>query len=294
MNRSLRTPREYNERSSAAAHAAVARAICGPILLRICAAAWLLGSALGCELKNLDYLSAGTAGAGSGGGSTADAGSGNASGGGGSGARVCEVNGKMPPPPCNRATLIDDMEDGDGTICAVGGRAGLWEAYSDGTGIQTPSSGLIRGGEDMPECRGFSSRALHVQGIGFTSWGMGVDLNLADHTAYSVTGYVGLRFWAKSTTDTLTHVRANVATLETLDASFGGVCAPTQRACNDHFGVDLVISGSWVLYDITFKNMTQAGWGVAASWNSASAMQVHWVFKDSDFDVWIDDVEFIT
>ncbi len=206
------------------------------------------------------------------------------------GHRVCTVNGNQPPTPCGHETLVDDMEDGDGKICELQGRAGQWEAYSDGTGKQSPSSGAIRSMQDLPECRGFSSRALRVQGVGFTSWGMGVDLNLANHAPFDYKKLIGLRFWAKSNTDTLTHVRVEVATPETLDASFGGACVPGSKACNDHYGVNMVVSGSWVLYDVTFDSLKQEGWGIAAPWSPGKAIQIHWVFKDPDFDVWIDDV----
>lgn len=270
----------YNRKTSDAGRRLLASSLSR--LYRICTCTLVLGSVTCCEFKNLDYLSAGGASS-----SPVDSSTSPDSGG-----RVCMVGDTAPPPPCGHATLIDDMEDGNGSICETSGRSGPWEAYSDGTGTQSPASGAIRAMQDLPECRGFSSRALHVQGLRFTSWGMGVDLNLANHVRYDVSGQVGLRFWAKSNTDTLASVRVEVATAETLDASFGGTCVPTAQACNDHFGTNLVISGAWVLYDVTFADLTQEGWGVSGTWNAQNAIQVHWIFKDSDFDVWIDDVEF--
>ena len=38
-----------------------------------------------------------------------------------------------PPPACANPLIIDDIEDGDGSICGTAGRNGAWFTVGDGT-----------------------------------------------------------------------------------------------------------------------------------------------------------------
>src|SRR5262245_17096935 len=69
--------------------------------------------------------------------------------------------------------LIDDMEDGDGSIVTASGRIGAWYSYNDAstTGMQKPQAMtpfmMETGGRDG---KGF---AAATSGAGFTVWGAG-------------------------------------------------------------------------------------------------------------------------
>jgi len=83
---------------------------------------------------------------------------------------ICDDKNLAEPP-------IDDMEDGDGFICALNGWNGHWYTAGDGTSADLiPTSGfeptLIADGK-----RDTSRYAAHFAGSGFTYWGalMGFD-----------------------------------------------------------------------------------------------------------------------
>jgi hypothetical protein len=197
--------------------------------------------------------------------------------------------------------LIDDMNDGDGSILATSGRVGAWYTYNDATpmAMQKPEAmtpfTMQAGGRDG------TGYAAATSGSGFTLWGAGMGFNLHDpgdgmngsaKVTYDASAYTGLAFWAKAGPGSVTSLRVNVSDKNTDPA--GSVCAPADK-CNDHFGKDVHLTDAWAFYTMTFDELLQLGWG-----QSFSALDVAHLYavqfqvaKGVTFDIWLDDVAFL-
>jgi len=198
--------------------------------------------------------------------------------------------------------MIDDMDDGDGSILATAGRIGAWYTYNDATatGMQKPVAmtpfTMESGGRDG---KGY---AAATSGSGFTVWGAGMGFNLHDpgdgmngsaKITYDASAYSGIAFWAKAGPGSVSSLRVNVSDKNTDPA--GAVCAPADK-CNDHFGKDIRLTEAWTLYTMAFSDLLQLGWGQpSASLDVAHLYAVQFqVAKGVTFDVWLDDVAFLS
>jgi hypothetical protein len=199
-----------------------------------------------------------------------------------------ETNGALEP-------LIDDMEDGDGSICATNGRGGTWYMYSDATSTDLTPKGPFKPTLIDDGKRGTSRYAAHLAGSGFTLFGaaMGFNLNeqdLATRT-YDASTVFGIKFWMKSTAP----VRVVVTTPETIQPSIGGQCADSATAmnCDNYFGFLITApSAGWVEYEVPFSALRQRPGGSAA-WNPRNLIGVEFqVPTTAAFDVWVDDIRF--
>jgi hypothetical protein len=198
--------------------------------------------------------------------------------------------------------MIDDMEDGDGSILPAGGRVGAWYTYNDATptGMQKPlaMSPFVM----TPGGRTATGYAAETSGSGFTVWGAGMGFNLDDpgdgmngsaKVTYNASAYSGIAFWAKAGAGAAPALRVNVSDKNTDPA--GGVCMPADK-CNDHFGKDIRLTEEWALYTMNFADLLQLGWGQpSAALDVAHLYAVQFqVAKGVTFDVWLDDVAFLT
>jgi hypothetical protein len=192
------------------------------------------------------------------------------------------------PKPCADPLMIDDMEDGDGLICASEGRHGGWFGFGDGSdGHQTLTlNAPIEGG------RGASRKAVHFNGGGFTSWGaiLGTDFNNAgiSRDVYAAQSAGGLTFWMKSTAP----VTAQLLLPATVLVADGGVCTATND-CNNHFGFKIAAPDSgWKQYQVPFTALRQ--WpGGTATWDPTQLLGLQFLVDAGvDFDIWVDDIAF--
>jgi hypothetical protein len=192
------------------------------------------------------------------------------------------------------------MEDGNGEICPSAGRTGSWVAFHDGTGTLSLPHGPVAATSVIPGCRGRSRRALHFKGQAFREWGAGVAARLGRKggTAFDLSGFRGIRFWARAESPVL--LRVSVATRDTLDASYGGDCsAPPGRVCDDHYAACRTVGREWVNYTVRFDTLEQGGWGVKAGFDLTRVTELHFIVPrpeqapEVSFDVWLDDVALV-
>jgi hypothetical protein len=208
------------------------------------------------------------------------------------GAIVPMVTSTCGAPPQGAAAdkLIDDMEDGDGKVSAVGGRSGDWFTYHDATaGTQIPA----QGGVVTPETsdRAGSTKAIHTSGSGFSDWGAGLGVALHASCPYDGSAYAGIAFYAKGPGP----LTIKVKTAATTPVGEGGSCTAT---CYDHFKKDLALTGSWSRYEIAWTDLAQAGWGTPAAFSPAALIGVNFEIVTTpgmpvSFDFWIDDLSFL-
>jgi hypothetical protein len=241
-------------------------------------------------------------------GSGATTGSPNAATGAASGSvSVASTDASASPEPCpTPSTLIDDMENGLGSIAPICGRTGYWYTYNDMTAgaLQTPAAGKPFTDSAIVPPRttddgGTSSMAARTTGSGFTAYGAGMGFDLDDpgagaakHT-YDASSYSGVTFWAMGSAGG--SVRFNVPDKAT-DPS-GGICMGSTGTdqCNDHHGHALMLTTTWAQFTFTWAQLTQQGFGYAEATLDTSnlvGMQFQVAAPTGSFDVWIDDIAF--
>ena len=215
---------------------------------------------------------------------------------------VFDISHGTPRPLCADPLLIDDLEDGDGSICPTNGRSGGWFAVGDDTlsAELTPSSDVFGPSLIEEGPRGNSRYAIRLRGSGFTAWGavFGVGFGAssapgvaATPSSYDASAVNGIRFWMRSTTP----VTVNIPTTETIPIGSGGECvdAADEDNCYNDFGFSITApSRDWVQYEVPFNALGQRPGG-SALWNPRHVMNVQFnVPANVEFDVSIDDLSF--
>jgi hypothetical protein len=198
------------------------------------------------------------------------------------------------------ASVIDNMEDGDGSIHNDAGRVGAWYTYNDATatGTQTPVVMAPFTMTAISPPRDGSGFAASTKGSGFDTWGagFGFDLNnsggtTAKKSPYDASKYTGVSFWAKIGAGSVGAIRFNIGDKNT--SPDGGVCATGK--CDDDFGKNLTLTESWQKFDITFAEMKQVGWSMVAlkSIETTALYSVHFqAGAKAKFEIWVDDIAF--
>jgi hypothetical protein len=207
------------------------------------------------------------------------------------------------PLPMNGDDVIANFEDGTGAVLQVGGRGGGFYMFNDGTGMQTPPTGMLPPAAKTDRCG--STYALCMSGKGFMTWGAGMGTDFAPTTGgmgmgmkqtYDASAYKGIAFWAKSNT---TNASVRIGFKDKNTAPEGGVCdammSSGATACNDDWGKALTFTNSWQPFTVMFSDLTQAGWGKAATAFEVKAVYSvqYQVSQGVDFDLCIDDVFFV-
>lgn len=193
--------------------------------------------------------------------------------------------------------LVDGFEDEDLTLEQTDGRGGVWYLVGDGTvGTVGPDPLACSPNSGAPADLG--GYAMHITATGFTGSGSILGADLRDKKkVYDASRFTGIRFWAKVGTGKNTKHRVQLADATTDKA--GGKCDPAATAvaaekCDDHFGYAATFTTSWAQYSITFKQMTQLGWGKAGTaLDKAALYGVQFTAKPKlDVDLWLDQIEF--
>ena len=195
---------------------------------------------------------------------------------------------------CGADGLIDDVEDGSSQVKVVAGRSGYWYTYKDQVGTTViPAAGgqfdMSRGGVNGSK---FAANLRARVGRGEIVFG-GMGLNLVDpKSPYDASKYKGVAFWAKKGPNGSGRVRFKIPDTSTDEA--GGVC----RDCSNDFGVDIELGEFWQHFAFPWRRLKQLpGWGAprprAIKPNRIFGLQWQVNQQGADFDIWVDDVEFI-
>ncbi len=194
---------------------------------------------------------------------------------------------------------IDDFEDGDNAILAIGMRKGFWYTYNDGTAVQVPTTSTAMPFKAMAAGHiATSTKAAETSGPKFMTWGagLGVDFNNtpAQSCPYDGTAYAGIKFWAKTSAafKAMVQIPATTAKMSTGDSA---TCVSTTM-CNDHYYLPVPITAAWTQFTITFADSTtfkQEGWGVKATFDKAHLLGMQFQVKEAvAFDIVLDDLTF--
>ena len=190
---------------------------------------------------------------------------------------------------------IEDFDDGDRFVTGDN-LDGSWYAYDDGTGGDlspdnnnwyTTPGGLEPGGE-----------ALHVQGGGYTNWGIGVAFSLSAsgnrRCRYDATYWDGISFWAKGNVSAFT---VGAAELDVLPVSEGGRCE-SSCCCYGSHRTEIDLDACWRRYAFRFDELTPPDWGIyPGPLDVDELMDIDFYVypnttPDNRFDFWLDDIAF--
>lgn len=193
------------------------------------------------------------------------------------------------PRACGPNALIEDMEDGDSRILVREGRGGYWYTSVDAEGsvLLEPARQFKMGAPG----RAGSQYAAHMRGTMapagysvYASMGLGI---AEPKGPYDASRYTGIAFWAKGPA----HIRFKIPDAYTSPG--GGYC----KDCYNDFGIELALTPEWERYTIPFEWLAQQpGWGDPRAEIAAEGLyEIQWQFgsRGREFDVWVDDIEFI-
>lgn len=218
---------------------------------------------------------------------------------------ACIMPGKTPDlgdkvlGSCGDEGLIDDGEDGNNQSKPTGGRGGYWYTFKDSSSPQTtvtPEAGseggsfaMTRGGYNGSK---YAANAKGHVGEGAVVYGA-LGLNFVDPLGpYDASAYKGIAFWAKKGPDSHGRVRLKVPDVSTHEA--GGVCSD----CFNDFGADLILTDSWQYFAFPWRKLRQMpDWGAPRPHmiKPGKLFGIQWQVNHpgADFDIWIDDLEFL-
>jgi len=198
---------------------------------------------------------------------------------------------------CGAEGLIDDCEDNNNQGKVVGGRGGYWYTFADEVGTTvTPEAGA-KGGTFTMSPGGvngskYAANARGHVGHGHIVFGA-LGLNLVDpKNPYDASQYLGIAFWAKKGPGSYGKVRFKVPDIKT-DGD-GGICTE----CFNDFGADITLTESWQHFVFPFRKLRQLpDWGSPKPHfiDKSKLFGLQWQVNQpgADFDIWIDDVEFV-
>jgi hypothetical protein len=204
------------------------------------------------------------------------------------GAAVKTCSGAVVPAPDG---LLDDFEDGNSQLTVAPGRDGYWWTHHD------PNGSTLAPEKFVPDDGGAggSKKALHVHGTTATeqgAYGSSIGVNLASKGLYDGSAYAGLSFKAKVGPSATRNVRVKIGDVNTHGQL--GTC----KSCWNHFGKDIQLGTEWQEYRVMFSEAQQAqGWGDPRppSLTPSELASIDWTIgPGATFDLWIDDVQFVT
>ncbi|HET7543025.1 MAG TPA: hypothetical protein VFK05_24295 [Polyangiaceae bacterium] len=197
----------------------------------------------------------------------------------------CQADAVIPT-----ADMIDDFEDGDLSLPvnpALGGRAGSWFAFGDGTGTDSQEVVAI-------ERAANSVHGLHATGEGFMNWGSGFGVDLsnsgsgqATKVPYDASAYAGVTFWARAKTPTqVTILLPDVDT-----DSAGKICT----TCEHHYYATVALTTTWQRFTIDFAGLAAEPGTVPSPTGFKPSQVFTLMFRfvaGANYDVYLDDVAF--
>ncbi len=202
--------------------------------------------------------------------------------------------------------LIDNLEDGNGVICGLGGRDGTWFVGSDGTSSDlTPAAGSPVSPTRIPGGRDGSQYAIRLAGSGFTDWGAQMNVSLNDGAPYDASAATGLRFWMKGNA---AHVTVSMETTATLPTTAGGTCDASAQSCYNAFYFPIAPDAeAWQQYDVPFAALRQPAATAnatgnllpgSATFDPSQLVTIKFTVPGGratpPFEIWIDDLGFYT
>lgn len=209
--------------------------------------------------------------------------------------------GGAPPaePPqkgCLSEHIIDDMEDGNDSICRTDGHVGTWFTTNDQSngGIQLPPPLAIVRPEQISDGDD-SLYAIHMSGSGWTNWGATIGFNIRSANAqpYDASAFGAVTFFAKGTV--MGKVRVAFRTRDITPTNLGGTCDTGTGQCFRYHGAELTVTESWQQYRIRFEEIARDE-GFTGEFQPSTLVAIEFRVMNpgsiQPFHLWLDDIAF--
>jgi hypothetical protein len=187
------------------------------------------------------------------------------------------------------APLLEDWEEDDSLVAPLDGRDGNWITYDDRTGKQTRPDKSPLFPSRLMSARGASTRALHMMGGKFTTWGVTFGAELADAACYDAAAYAGIEFWAKGAG----FMKVGLQMIDVQDEKYGGFC---KTDCYNTHRKVVALSKTWKHYVVRWEELKQlyrAGPPLDFDPSRVRFIEFGLGPESTPFDLWIDDVSFL-
>lgn len=226
-------------------------------------------------------------------------------------ARIADVRPELPPPseakpaepkkdaeaprPCPEVVvarghepLIDDWEDEGSALLRADGRSGAWLTFDDGTSKQNVASA-----SQLQPSRltgGRSRNGLHLSGGRFSEWGVAFGTDLATGACYDASAYDGIAFWAKGEVA----VYVGVQVIDVQSPKFGGFCK--GDGCYNSHRKRVNLSPAWQRHVVRWSELEQLHPASRFPLDTKRIRFLEFTIlpEDTPFDVWLDDVSFVS
>lgn len=179
------------------------------------------------------------------------------------------------------ADVIDDFEDGDFNVSPLGGRAGNWYPFGDGTG----SYGL----DILSINRGASIKGIHTKGKDFTNWGSGIGVDMQSAKApYNAGAYSGVTFWAKAAT-----AQPVLIVFPDIDTDPGGKLCTT---CDHHYNKTIQVGTGWQRFVVNFADLLLENGTIPepTGFKADGLVSVQFRFApNQSYELFVDDLAFV-
>jgi hypothetical protein len=180
--------------------------------------------------------------------------------------------------------MIDDFEDGDGILRPLEGRRAGWIEVrdSDPPGVSHPLVPDLR-----PEPSDGNRLALHARGGEFRDWGATVQFTFAP-PCYDASIYAGIAFSARGPG----RLYLALSEVRVVATEWGGTCT---RDCYNAHVRKIDLDGAWRRFEVRWSDLRQRGYEMPPlDPRSLHTMGFAIHAEDTPYDLWIDDVTFLT
>lgn len=183
------------------------------------------------------------------------------------------------------APLIDDFEDGNERSLPFEGRGQRWILVLD-TDPEGAARSLVP--QPVPDPSRANHWAMHLAGPELRSWGAQAMLSFFPHACYDASAYAGITFRAKGPG----RIFVGAEGVRQTPRKWGGTC---ETDCyNDHVA-RVNLGRDWQTFELVWADLHQRGYeGEPLDVTSVSNLLFLVRAEDTPFDVWIDDVAFLT
>jgi len=215
---------------------------------------------------------------------------------------TCNAAPMAPPanaPACKTvflasAPMIDDMEirppENDGPHGDTdNGMPGHWFVAGDGKeGTWIPPADKWVGfyNVTLAPPRDASLQAMFFGGQGFTSWGVALGVGVA--ACVDASPYMGVTFWAKSTSGAALPVKFDIGTYDVVVSTNGGGCT---GACAGKYETSVTIPVDWTEFTIPFCSFAPTGTTIPLAKNKIVNM-TYLIPGNVTYQFYIDDISF--
>jgi hypothetical protein len=197
--------------------------------------------------------------------------------------------------PCGSNAVVDDADDGNGTILPREGRTGRWHALAyprdDSVSAQIADARFEMARDGDGGSRGTVHLTCGASGSQLRRCALELDL-LHPRAPYDASRYGGIAFSAKGNSGTKALVRFGLPDANTDSA--GERCGDE---CGSHFGASFRVTDTWADYELAFDDSRRAPGAVTGPRASTPAYLygLRWEVPASKqpVDILIDNVRFI-